>query len=473
MFAAWALFYTMAQVLAEIHFEKVDHLYGKHLIVATADLNPYMYVHHDENGTIDSADGIVNEMMLWLAQRYHFTFHYVESSDGYFGAFVNESWNGMVGMAVRKEIDLIATQLTTTYARSKVIDFTTSFSKDPMSAIIPAPKEDGFMAAIVKPFQPGVWALIMISMFSATLVTFTFMKLIHKYMPEYYDGGISNLQFWENFMYYFGIISSQAGRTMPSVGPLGHATRLLAATWCLTAVVFIYLYSGCLTSFITIPKLRPLIESLDDLATSVDLKLTLLKNSVFESIILEATSGTYKALGDSLRNNPENRLPKDFLEPEIFLKHALIGRFAMVDQKSFLEYVLNLAFKTSGKCDITLMKQEVVTSLDSMAVQKNSIYLAQIDQGFQTMAALGLQNYWEKRFLKVPKCEGNLEKGVAKPRLTLANLSGAFLFLLVGIGISFAVFLVENMWSCMQKGKGVMERSKSFKVEAHSRILPS
>lgn len=83
---------------------------------------------------------------------------------------------------------------------------------------------------------------------------------------------------------------------MPSIGPLGHATRLVAATWCLTAVVFIYLYSGCLTSFITIPKLRPLIESLDDLATSVDLELTILKNSVFESMILVYLLPNCKAL---------------------------------------------------------------------------------------------------------------------------------------------------------------------------------
>ncbi len=118
---------------------------------------------------------------------------------------------------------------------------------------------------------------------------------------------------------------------MPSVGPLGHALRIVAGVWCLTSIVFVYLYSGCLTSFITIPKLRPLIESLDDLSTSVDLELTILKNSVFESIILESISGTYKILGDSLRNNPQNRLPKDFLEPEIFLKKALDQRYAMVD----------------------------------------------------------------------------------------------------------------------------------------------
>lgn len=53
-------------------------------------------------------------------------------------------------------MDLVATQLTTSYARSLVVDFTTSFSKDPMSAIIPAPTQDSFTDAIIKPFQPDV-----------------------------------------------------------------------------------------------------------------------------------------------------------------------------------------------------------------------------------------------------------------------------------------------------------------------------
>jgi hypothetical protein len=37
-----------------------------------------------------------------------------------------------------------------------------------------------------------------------------------------------------------------------------------------------------------------------------------------------------------LRNKPENRLPSDYLEPEIFLKKALTGRFAMVDVKTII-----------------------------------------------------------------------------------------------------------------------------------------
>ena len=62
------------------------------------------------------------------------------------------------------------------------------------------------------------------------------------------------------------------------------------------------------------------------------------------------------------------------------------------------------------------------------------------------MAALGLQNYWEKRFLKRPKCEGYLDTGIAKPRLTLANLFSAFLLLMGGMGISCFVFVIENIW---------------------------
>lgn len=62
------------------------------------------------------------------------------------------------------------------------------------------------------------------------------------------------------------------------------------------------------------------------------------------------------------------------------------------------------------------------------------------------MAALGLQNYWEKRFLKKPKCEGNFDKGIAKPRLNLANLLSVFLLLVAGMSISCFVFLIENLW---------------------------
>ena len=87
---------------------------------------------------------------------------------------------------------------------------------------------------------------------------------------------------FRQFHIVFGILSSQckskfvdwemdadfsiaAGQAVPS---FGYAPRFLLGVWCLCAMVFIYVYVGILVSFLSIPKLRPLVDSLEDLPTS-------------------------------------------------------------------------------------------------------------------------------------------------------------------------------------------------------------
>jgi len=53
-----------------------------------------------------------------------------------------------------QKIDLAATGLTVTYARSKVVDFCIPFMDDPLSLLIPYPELDGAnISAISKPFR--------------------------------------------------------------------------------------------------------------------------------------------------------------------------------------------------------------------------------------------------------------------------------------------------------------------------------
>jgi hypothetical protein len=51
--------------------------------------------------------------------------------------------------------------------------------------------------------------------------------------------------------------------------------RIPIMVWSLIAVVIANAYSGTLTSFLTVPKLKPTISSIKELATSEDYKLTL------------------------------------------------------------------------------------------------------------------------------------------------------------------------------------------------------
>ena len=47
-----------------------------------------------------------------------------------------------------------------------------------------------------------------------------------------------------------------------------NATKALALVWCLVVVVLIHGYIGKLISFLSVPKLKPIISSLEDLPAS-------------------------------------------------------------------------------------------------------------------------------------------------------------------------------------------------------------
>jgi hypothetical protein len=66
--------------------------------------------------------------------------------------------------------------------------------------------------------------------------------------------------------------------------------RIPIALWCLVAVVICNAYSGTLTSFLTVTKMKPIINSLEELASSDHYKLTAEYNSAFNDKFLVSKS---------------------------------------------------------------------------------------------------------------------------------------------------------------------------------------
>ncbi len=50
--------------------------------------------------------------------------------------------------------------------------------------------------------------------------------------------------------------------------------RLVAGLWCLTMVVPVNAYTGTLMSYLTVPKLRPIVNTLEELAASSETRMT-------------------------------------------------------------------------------------------------------------------------------------------------------------------------------------------------------
>lgn len=106
----------------------------------------------------------------------------------------------------------------------------------------------------------------------------------------------------------------------------GFPVRLAVGLWLLMTDVFLNAYTSCVTSFLTAPKLKPIVNTFEGLAASdhmlsnpidSDLSRQFLvrqKKTVYTSAVSivyfhargvkEATSEPFKSLGDSLRRNP-------------------------------------------------------------------------------------------------------------------------------------------------------------------------
>ena len=85
---------------------------------------------------------------------------------------------------------------------------------------------------------------------------------------------------WFDSPIIFTIAAKESSTRSPNSSPL------VGSVWCLSTVVLVYLYTSVLISYLTIPKMRPIVETTEDLAASTRLHVVAIKNSIFESTLL-------------------------------------------------------------------------------------------------------------------------------------------------------------------------------------------
>ena len=155
-------------------------------------------------------------------------------------------------------------------------------------------------------------------------------------------------------VYKNAVIRSFLKAGLSSVYLKNNSIRILAALWLLAATVLVNSYSGTLITSLTVTKLKPTVNSLEDLAASNDLVMTVSSNSVmsqniFVSIIVtlvvfhglqrtymvkniyynlvglqNGTSNTLKTITATMRKHPKSiyLTPEEGLDRLFSLKYA-------------------------------------------------------------------------------------------------------------------------------------------------------
>ncbi|KAI9554750.1 hypothetical protein GHT06_020026 [Daphnia sinensis] len=162
-----------------------------------------------------------------------------------------------------------------------------------------------------------------------------------------------------------------------------------------------------------------------------------------------ADKGLFKGFGDKLRANPKLRCNSS--RQCVEMVNSLPRQHAYIDGFSALKGIIKEEYKRTGQCKTNIMKMGEASRPTGWALRKRSAYNEKFNRGMLVLLENGLISQWKKQFEADPRpCfdedqlyrnAKNKEKPLA--RLSLANLTGAFAALAIGVFISVLAFLFE------------------------------
>ncbi|XP_046447431.1 glutamate receptor ionotropic, kainate 2-like isoform X2 [Daphnia pulex] len=347
-----------------------------------------------------------------------------------------------------KELDGSSRFIIATYERMKSTDFAFFMWAEPLAMVVPRPGEEPRIFAFVHPFQSTVWLLIFIASFTVVIFMTMFSGIYWK-LFSFLDPDDTSLT--TNFTIY-GRITYYSVYMINTVTSQGNAIplrrlsfRILVGVWVLVATVLVNSYSSTVTSYLTVPKMKPPINTFEDLVASENVELILLADTMTKKQILEATHGAQKLLGDDIRNHPD-RILSSIEKVNVRLKTE---RYAFANPQSFCDNFVASHFQEKGKCRFKTTDCYSMTMFFSMPLQKNSKYTPIFKDAFMELWETGLPQYWVKNSIpRASQCfeKTNLRKSAIPKPIRLDDLAGAFLILGVGVSLATFFFLMENIF---------------------------
>ncbi|XP_046654596.1 glutamate receptor ionotropic, delta-2-like [Daphnia pulicaria] len=244
----------------------------------------------------------------------------------------------------------------------------------------------------------------------------------------------------KQYSFVFGVLIGQSGQKLSSTGI---SARLIAAVWCLSAVVFASAYIGVLMSFLRFPKLSPVIDQLEELPEN-HFKWIVQRGTALESLFVKATTGVYKTIGDGLLESPES-----FVDARVEGIHRVAaGGYVYIEEKTLLESDIYEDYVRSGVCRLSIAKKEFFKVNFAFPLPIASPLKPFLNQKILQMVEAGLVNYWKNLYWPKwdSKCINEMKQKSGPQSLRLAHLQGAFLILALGCALAFLAFLIEHFY---------------------------
>ncbi|CAL8072906.1 unnamed protein product [Orchesella dallaii] len=373
----------------------------------------------------------------WLDEvmiKFNFTCFYFESSfGGGTGKLLsNGSWRGAVADILDGSADW-AFVVGHIYSRHQYLEWSGPLSYEWMVFLNHKPKTFLSPKAIFWPFTPFMWMLFLLTIFVVPLV----LKLI--------DRAINNQWSYGKLLEYIFATVVEQDHGGPCVIPV-NSIRILGAFWLLFAMIVTVVYRGKLTALLAFPVKSLVPTIFEELASSpfrVGLNVVG-KGGAAYSILSASQSPVYKTLFERMEIYPN--------ADECLVKATQID-LSCIMWAGIADYISarNLSDRFGNH---PLQPSSETTSFiaDGLVWEKRAVFRKHLDKTIWSAIEMGLVPLWfqlDQRFIKRERWKreseaknGTVTSGVVHFKskgpeaLRITHLQGAFLILLIGIGLA-------------------------------------
>ncbi|KAJ8027923.1 Glutamate receptor 4 [Holothuria leucospilota] len=433
-------------------------------------------------------EGYCMDLLKEITAIFNFTYVIEPESNNVYGNELDDgSWSGMLGdLLALKRAHIAVAPLTITSVREEVIDFTKPYMSLGVSIMIKKPmssKPDVF--SFMQPLSSDIWMCVAFAFMGVSVVLFLvsrfssqewFSETIHTnghrcslprpiddpnaLEPMVIEKRMNNFSFSNSIWFSLGALMQQGGDTTPR----SLAGRIVGGVWWFFTLILISSYTANLAAFLTVERRESPINSAKDLYES-EMEYGILKTGSTFELFRNSNIPLYQNMYNWMKENPQ--VLKESNEEGIAEVRKRNGKYAFL-----LESTMNEYESQQKPCDTVMVPQHLDSKGYGIGISKKFEGFDELRDQL-TLAILQLRedgtlarlrkNWWFDK----GQCQ---ESAKDQPSaLKLSNVAGIFYILIIGLGASLVIAIIDFYWKSRtdaQRDKIGIKRAMRNKVRS-------
>ncbi|KAK6192730.1 hypothetical protein SNE40_004154 [Patella caerulea] len=423
---------TVDDVFPNIKF----HFNGRRLLLGSL---PYDLLKKEVINGSSVYSGWVFDLLKDMAADLNFTYQIMEPEDGEWGvrSAGNTTWNGLIGLGQRREVDIVYAEYLITEERSEVLDFILpALMTTSIGIVYRIPGVEDNWTSLLNPLNAKVYFVLL-----ASYIIFSVLFIAAESYPLLDLAGeqkdkcpnIAPL-----FFDIFGCFFLEGGHIEPRTSK----GRLLYAAWLIFCVIIAAVYTANLTSSLLVKTNEIPFTSLADLVKLEHWKFGLMKNSGVQDMFENSTNEENRKIWAGIVK--QNKTDSSVLSENRseLMNKVLNGNFAYIDGS------VTALVTSRNDCVLSAIDNIVTAQYVSYAVPLNSPLKADLDEYMLRRFEAGLQKgYYNEQ---PAHCSTTREKGRVDA-FSMNNIKGAFGILGIGWLLALSGLLLECSFTVIKR----------------------